>query len=291
MKRILEAVKSLNVKDSVRLAICGFKLKCLLARKYYIDQSYEQSLELYQDAWETYDPLYEKIANYGLRMDFQQFYVNVLFQLSNVYYKMGLCQKSLRFCESTTLMISEIRVNRIALTQETHFQGLHFKSEFGAIETTTTEATTFVESSSSSSISRPARVRRVSPVSPMQIEMAMILKGTPSRTAKKSGRQSAKSLKIKSEPPDSVTKSQLTVVDENSSTLSNIQPQDSVVAELEQSKRKTITRKIPVRATSIAKKTEVKSSAVAKGKSVTVSSAEETATPATATRKTSRRLM
>lgn len=279
MKRILEAAKSLNVKDSVRLAICGFKVKCLLARKYYIDRSYEQSLELYEEAWQNYDSLYEKIANHGLRMDFQQFYVNVLFQLSNVYYKMGLCQKSLRFCESTTLMISEIRVNRIALMQETHFQGLHFKSEIGAIETKT-----IVESKSS----RAATVRRVSPVSPMQIEMAMLLKGTPSRTAKKVVRQSAKRVKIKVEPPELVTNTQLAVVDENSSTISNIAPNS---VEVDQTKPKTITRKIPVRATSIAKKTPIQTCIVPKGRPITVSSAGEAATPATGTRKTSRRLM
>lgn len=284
------------------LAIVAFKLNCLLARKCFIDRCYEQSRKRYEEAWSTYAQLNDRIANYSLKMEFQQFYVNALFQLSNVYYKLNMPNKSFHFCEQTMDMISDILVNRLALTQEAYFQELAFKKE---------------------------TIRDSSP-SPIRMEMAMLMnekkvvkstrkklqgsskEGTPaksSRRTKTNSKTPAKPAKIKLESPETFSIPTVPVVvvavDENSSVLGNMA---SSQPKAEESKRRTTTtsastaRKIPVRSSSTlkssSKETTVKtvSSTIIVSKKKTSSTlviSQETIapTPVVSTRKTSRRLI
>lgn len=297
-KKVSLAIKSLNKSSSLSLQIISFKLNCLLARKLYLDHRYDESRRRYEDAWNSYEPLNAQIANYSLKMEFQQFYVNALFQLSNVYYKLNMPTKSFRFCEQTTVMISEILVNRIALTQEAYFQELAFKTE----------------------IDSAATRRMNSPVSPIQMEIALLMndkkvaksirkklpsskEGTPAKASKrstKSAKTPGKTLKIKS--PDVFPIPSLPVVvavDENSSLLGN-----NVAKQEENQRRSTVTRKIPVRTTTSSKvsakegslKTATSGIVMSKKKaSSAVSTSEQSAAAETvggnSTRKTSRRLI
>lgn len=290
-----------------------FKLNCLLARKFYVDNNYEQAKKLYEHAWKSYEELNERINSYSLKTELQQFYVNVLFQLSNVYYKMGKSAKSLSFCETTTSIISNIRVNRIALTQEAYFQGMIFKSEISTVMATV-----------STSGRMNAAKERATPVSPMEVEMAKLVinekkacrstkkkvvskgdsngsaEGTPSKNRR--GRPSAKGVQIKLEKQDAIEQPisfpKLTMVDENSSVLGNRLLTVVVKTEpVKEGKRKTTTRKIPVRttkSTTINDLSTLKSSATTSSVSrvKTESAKSPVGVEATiATRKTSRRLL
>lgn len=276
------------------LEIVGFKLNCLLARKCCIDLCYEESRKRYEEAWNAYEVINGRIANYQLKMEFQQFYVNALFQLSNVYYKLNMPTKSFRFCEQTTVMISDILVNRLALTQEAYFQELAFKTEIGVGQT------------------RPID----SPVSPIRMEIAMLMNdkkvvkssrkkvlassskdGTPPRSTRKgkhSAKTPAKALKIKLESPDLLhipSRNVAVAIDENSSKLIN------TVSKIEEPKRRTATnRKIPVRTTtktsSMDATNNLESKIVSSKKmaSHTIPT-DAVSEPVTSTRKTSRRLI
>lgn len=306
-KKLTLAITTISAESStsVWLAIVAFKLNCLLARKCFIDRCYEQSRKRYEEAWSTYATLNDRIANYSLMMEFQQFYVNALFQLSNVYYKLNMPNKSFHFCEQTMDMISDILVNRLALTQEAYFQELAFKKE---------------------------TIRDSSP-SPIRMEMAMLMnekkvvkstrkklqgsskEGTPaksSRRTKTNSKTPAKPAKIKLESPETFSIPTVPVVvvavDENSSVLGNMAISQPKV---EESKRRTTTststaRKIPVRSSSTikssSKETTVKtvSSTIIVSKRKTSSTlvisqdtiaAVAAPTPVVSTRKTSRRLI
>lgn len=292
-KKVSQAILSLDSNASIWLQIVGFKLNCLLARKLYIDRCYEQSRKRYEDAWTVYETLNGQIANYSLKMEFQQFYVNALFQLSNVYYKLNMPTKSYQFCEQTTVMISEILVNRLALTQEAFFQELPFKGE---------------SSHSASAHHEPQ-------VSPIQLEIAMLMnekkgskssrkkvstatgsskEGTPAKTvrrAKQSSKTPGKASKSKVTSPDTFPMPSLAIVDENSSRLCNNLNQTEEIP-----RRSAVGRRIPVRNSTTAKDPLVKSvSSIAVPKKRTPTSVATTDAPAvtsiSSTRKTSRRLI
>lgn len=115
-------------KTSTHQEIVIFKLNCFLARKFYIGHQFSLSKHLYDQANASYPSILDKIYNFPMKLELQQFYINMLFQYSNVFAKLGETEKSVSYCRKTTELINGIGVNRIALAQEAQLQELMFKN-------------------------------------------------------------------------------------------------------------------------------------------------------------------
>lgn len=283
--KLSQAIAIYGHSSSLWMEIVCFKLNCLMARKNYIDRDYDKSRQRYEESWDNYESLNERISNYSLKMEFQQFYVNALFQLSNVYYKLNMPTKSFRFCEQTTVVIREILANRIALTQEAYFQEFPFKTELDSLS------------------------RNSSPISPINIEIAMLMnekKTTKSSRKKVNALSSSKRLTpIRSSRKAKQTPAKFTIdldspeipiaslpvvvaVDENSSVLGNNVAKPPTADE---AKRKTSTRKIPVRTGTTSKSSASNTTSTRKKSTTTFAVPEPETVAVIGSRKTSRRLL
>lgn len=96
-----------------------------MARKCYIEGAYSVSRDLYKNTTTAHE-LLGRIFNRSMALDFKQFFINTLFQLSHLYWRLESPRESRTSFDQTVAMIRTLNVNTIALRQEVQYQELSF---------------------------------------------------------------------------------------------------------------------------------------------------------------------